>query len=214
MFWPHSPSTGLRNWFGVFPPNPTGRVSWALSHLAFLWCDHFLGSIAHFHLICCSSQSWDTVNSLLLPSLDRSLTQESKSYQRQKLLQLVKGFRKNLLAPGVLQWAQTTHPQQRQKVQPTEWKEILEVIFVLLLLSSKEKGRRWNVSETSLSSRHQTIPQKDLIGTDIFLFFPLLLLSNFYSGLLIHARHWKIWRNTEQFWEGAGDELLIVIFNS
>lgn len=94
MFWPHSPSTCLRNWFGVFSPNPTGRVSWALSHLAFLWCDHFLGSIAHFHLICCSSQSWDTVNSLLLPSLDRSLTQESKSYQRQKLLQLVKGFRK------------------------------------------------------------------------------------------------------------------------
>lgn len=46
----------------------------------------FLGSIGHFHLICCSSQSWDLVNSLLLPSLDRLLTQQSQSCQSQKLL--------------------------------------------------------------------------------------------------------------------------------
>lgn len=104
----------------------------------------FLGSTGHFHLICCSFPSWDTGEfySLLLSSPDTLLTQESKNCQSQKLLHLLRGFRKSLLACGVVTVCILWHPHQIWNGQPIEWKEILEVIWVLLLLSSKEQGIR------------------------------------------------------------------------
>lgn len=82
------------------------------------------------------------MNSLLLPSPDTLLTQENKSCQSQKLLRLLKGFRKSLLARGVVTVSILWHPHQTWNVQPTEEERDPEVIFVFLLLSSKEKGRR------------------------------------------------------------------------